>query len=81
MKGLEKMSRITIDNESNLDDAGALQLCSDLISSFMINQCDIIQSPKGFRIFYDRGQLNGESFHKFTVYNKSKVKPDINLKQ
>lgn len=81
MRGLETMSRITIDNESNLDDAGALQLCSDLISSFMTNQCDIIKSPKGYRIFYDRSCINGEKRQKFTVYNKSKVKPDINLKQ
>jgi hypothetical protein len=71
------MSRITIKNESNLDDEDALQLCSDLISSFMTNQCDIIQSRKGCRIFYDRGHINGEKLHKFTVYNKSTVKRDI----
>jgi hypothetical protein len=74
------MSRITIDNESNLDDADALQLCSDLIVSFMTNQCDIIQSRKGYRIFYDRSHINGEKRQKFTVYNKSTVKTDINLK-
>jgi hypothetical protein len=64
------MSRITIKNESNLDDEDALQLCSDLISSFMTNQCDIIQSRKGHRIFYDRSHINGEKLHKFTVCNK-----------
>jgi hypothetical protein len=74
------MTRITIDNESNLDDADALQLCSDLINSFMTNQCDIIQSPKGYRTSYGRSKLNGDTLHKFTVYNKSTVKRDINLK-
>jgi hypothetical protein len=74
------MNRITIDNESNLDDADALQLCSDLINSFMTNQCDIIQSPKGYRISYQRGRLNGDTSHKFTVNNKKAINNDIKQK-
>jgi hypothetical protein len=71
------MSRITIKNESNLDDEDALQLCSDLISSFMTNKCDIIQSRKGHSIFYDRSNINGEKLHKFTVCNKITDYSDI----
>jgi len=74
------MSRIIIDNKSNLDNAEALQLCSDLISSFMTNQCDIIQSPKGYRISYQRGRLNGDTSHKFTVNNKKIINNDIKQK-
>ena len=64
------MSRITIDNKSELTTADALQLCTDLINSFMTTQDGLIESPCGRSVKYSRERYRGGIDHMFTVENK-----------
>ena len=75
------MTRIIIDNNSNLNNSDASQLCADLFISFMTNNDGLIESPCGHNVYYSRERCRGYLDHMFLIEDKKPVKRDINLKQ